>query len=332
MLKSTLIPAACLTLLVAGASAYAASPEKPADYPNRPINIVVAYPPGGGIDLTARTLATQMERITGLQFRVENRPGGGTVVGNTYLAKQAKPDGYTLGLVSNPTMSITIVDQGAPFTKDDIQPIGGITFAPVVWLSNTESKIGKMDFNQIIAYAKAHPGELKVGVIPNGAFDIATRILAKQKGVEFTIVPFQGGKPAAVALLGEHIDLAANYYDEVAQYIDTGKMKALAISDDTPMPQLPGVPTMKDIGVKMAAATWGADRFVGINANVSEEIKTYLADMIEKTLKDEDTRKAFEKVGIVLIPQTAKQEKALYDEAYSAVSEYFAEAHAAAKK
>lgn len=332
MSKLGLSSIACLTLLLfSSGAADAASPGKPADYPNRPISIVVAYPPGGGIDLTARTLATQMERVTGLQFRVENRPGGGTIVGNTYLAKQAKPDGYTLGLVSNPTLSITIVDQGAPFTKDDIQPIGGITFAPVVWLSNTESKIGKMDFKQIVAYAKEHPGELKVGVIPNGAFDIATRIVAKQLGVKFTIVPFQGGKPAAVALLGGHIDIAANYYDEVGQYIDAGNLRALAVSDNAPLPQLPGTPTMKDLGVKMASATWGADRFVGINAKVDPGIKAYLGDLIEKTLKDEETRKAFEKVGIALIQQTAAQEQTLYNDAYDAVNEYFTEARAAAK-
>lgn len=333
MKKLCLSAMTCVAVLLLATDMSGAAPAaKPAGYPDRPIDFVVPYPPGGGVDLTARTLAAQMERVTGFQFRVENRAGGGSVIGNTYVAKQAKPDGYTVGVLANPTMAISVVDKRAPFGKEDLKPIAGITFAPALWLSRTKSKIGGMNFSQIIAYAKKHPGELKVGVIPNGAFDIATRIIEKQLGVQFKIVPFQGGKPAAIALLGGNIDIAANYYDEVAQYIKAGKLKPLAVADNTPAPQLPGTPTMKDLHIKMASGTWGADRFVAVSSYVSNGIGNYLASLIEKTLADKQTKQAFEKVGIELIPQTAAQEQQHYDDAYSAVRDYFASNGQAAAK
>lgn len=318
--------AICGGLALAAGAAQGATVQKPKGYPDRPINFVVPYPPGGGVDLTARTLAAQMERVTGDQFRVENRPGGGAIIGNTYVAKQAKPDGYTVGVLANPTMAIGVVHKHAPFKASDLVPIAGITFAPALWLSNTSSKIAGMDFKQVLAYAKAHPGDVKVGIIPNGAFDIATRIIEAETGAKFTIVPFQGGKPAAVALLGGNIDIAANYYDEVAQYIKAGKMKPLAVADNTPLEQLPNTPTMKDLGIKMASGTWGADRLVAVSAKVPADIRNYLASLIQKTLAEPETKAAFKKVGIDLIPLTAAQEDQRYRAAYAEVKAYFAKA------
>ena len=320
--KSVAATGAAMLFTLAGAMGATAA-EKPANYPTRPINLVVPYPAGGGVDLTARTLAAQLERTTGLQFRVENRAGGGSTIGNAYVAKQARADGYTVGVLANPTMAISVAQGRAPFAKEDLEPIAGVTFAPAIWLSGTKSKIAGKSFQEVIAYAKEHPGELKVGVIPNGAFDIATRIIEKQLGVKFTIVPFQGGKPAAVALLGGNVDIAANYYDEVAQFIDAGQMKLLAVADNTPLSQVPDAPTMKDVGVKIPSGTWGADRLLAVSPNVPTEIKAYLASIIADTLKDEKTREAFEKVGIELIPLSAEDEQQRYVASFEAVSEYF---------
>lgn len=322
-MKRNVLSALAVCGAIAVGCAHAATPQKPNGYPDRPINFVVPYPPGGGVDLTARTLAAQMERVSGDQFRVENRPGGGSIIGNTYVAKQARPDGYTVGVLANPTMVIGVVHKHAPFNTSDLVPIAGITFAPALWLSNTQSKFAGMDFKQIIAFAKAHPGTLKVGVIPNGAFDIATRIIEAETGAKFTIVPFQGGKPAAVALLGGNIDIAANYYDEVAQYIEAGKMKPLAVADNTPLEQLPKTPTMKDLGIRMASGTWGADRLVAVSSRVPADIRDYLASLIQKTLADPQTRVAFKKVGIDLIPLSAAQEAQRYQAAYEEVKAYF---------
>ena len=299
-----------------------AEPSKPVDYPNRPISIVVSYPPGGGMDVTARTLAEQMERLTGFKFLIDNRPGGGAIIGNRYLAKQAQADGYTIGVLANPTLAINILGQAAPYEKADLTPIAGITFEPVVWFVQAKSKFGGMDFKGVIEHAKSHPGEVTVGVIPNAAFEMATRIVEKERGVTFNIVPYQGGKPSLVALLGGQIDISANYYSEVEQHIASGELKALAVADNAPSPKLPGVPTMQDLGITMAPGTWGADRFVAIPKGVSEDKKAYLAFVIARTLADKQTAEAFRKISVDLAPMTMEQQQARYDETYSAVGAF----------
>ena len=326
MKKRAGIIALCLLGSVLASQSAKAEPAKPADFPNRPINLVVSYPAGGGMDITARTLAAQMERVTGYQFRVQNHGGGGGIIGNTYVAKQSKPDGYTVGILANPTLIINILGQGAHFAKNDIEPIAGITFAPVIWVVRAKSKLGNMDFKQIIAYAKKHPDELKAGVIPNASFDMATRIVAKQTGAKFTIVPFQGGKPAVVALLGGNIDMSAIYYSEVDQYVKAGTLKVVAVADNTPVPQAPHAPTMKALNINMASSTWGADRFACVPKGTPKDRKDYLGYLIQKTLADPKTAEAYKKVGIIIAPKTAAQEQKAYDDAYVAVHDFLKEA------
>lgn len=316
------VVSSCLLASAVVAPTVSAQPMRPANYPDRPISFVVSYPAGGGMDVTARTLAAQMERVTGYQFRVEDRGGGGGIIGNTYMATQARPNGYTVGILANPTLFLNILKQGAKFKKDDLEPIAGINFAPVAWFTRTDSKFGKMDFNQLIGYAKKHPGIVKVGVIPNASFDMATRIVEKQKHVKFDIVPFQGGKPSVVALLGGNVDVSAAYYSEVDQYVKAGTLKALAVADNTPAAQMPDAPTMKALHVKMASGTWGADRFAAVPKGTPAAIKNYLAYLIHETLEDRKTQKAFEKVGITVSVKTMPQQQRIYNEGYVAVRDY----------
>ncbi len=320
------VAAGCLLATAFVSQALSADPAKPANYPNRPINFVVAYPVGGGMDITARTLASEMERVTGHQFRVENRGGGGGIIGNTHMAKQTQPDGYTVGILANPTLFMNILNQGASFKKEDFEPIAGIVFEPVIWTTKSDSEFGKMTFKQIIDYAKANPGKVKAGVIPNASFDIATRIVAKETGAKFTIVPFQGGKPAIVALLGGNIDISAIYFSEIVQYVQDGSAKVLAVADNEPLVEDPKVPMMKDVGIKMAAGTWGADRFAAVPKGTPKDIKEYLAHIINKTLADEKTHEAFKKVGIHIGPKTMAEQRKIYEDSYAEVYSYFKEA------
>jgi len=191
------VAAGCLLATAFVSQALSADPAKPANYPNRPINFVVAYPVGGGMDITARTLASEMERVTGHQFRVENRGGGGGIIGNTHMAKQTQPDGYTVGILANPTLFMNILNQGASFKKEDFEPIAGIVFEPVIWTTKSDSEFGKMTFKQIIDYAKAKPREGEGrGSFPNASFDIATRHRRQETGAQVHHRALQGGKPA----------------------------------------------------------------------------------------------------------------------------------------
>lgn len=317
-----------LTLLAASAIPASANqaPPKPANFPDRPINLVVSYPAGGGMDITARTLATQLERVTGYQFRVQDRAGGGNIVGNTYVAREAKPNGYTIGILANPSFFIDILNRGAHFRKDDISPIAGINFAPAMWVTRTNSPMGKLKFKGIIDYARKHPDKLKVGVIPRSSFDFVARIIEREKHVKFTIVPFQGGKPSIVSLLGGNINVSSNYYSEVESYIKSGKLKPVAVANTKREKEMPHTPAMSELGIKIAPNTWGAVRFAAVPKGTPKAIQKYLSYIIVKTLNQKQTQKAFAKVGINVETLNMSQEQKAYNGSYQAVKAYLKQA------
>jgi tripartite-type tricarboxylate transporter receptor subunit TctC len=156
-------------------------------------------------------------------------------------------------------------------------------------------------------------------VIPNASFDMATQVVEKQTGAKFNIVPFQGGKPAVVALLGGNIDMSAVFYSEVDQYVKAGQLKVVAVADNSPVPQAPNAPTMKALGIKMASSTWGADRYACVPKGTPKDRKDFIASLIQKTLADPKTVEAYNKVGIAVAAKTAAQEQKAYDDAYVAV-------------
>jgi len=324
------IPSAVAGLALLSAVALPASasqaPPKPANFPNRPINLVVSYPAGGGMDITARTLAKELERVTGYQFRVQDRAGGGNIVGNTYVARQAKPDGYTIGILANPSFFLDFLNRGAHFNKDDITPIAGINFAPAMWVVRKDSPLGKLGFKGIIKKARKNPGSIKIGVIPKSSFDFVAHIIQNQKNVKFTIVPFQGGKPSVVALLGGNINISSNYYSEVESYIKSGKFKPIAVANTKREKELPDTPAMSELGIDIAPNTWGAVRFAAVPKGTPKKIEKYLSYIIVKTLKQKQTQKAFAKVGINVEALDMAQEQKAYDGSYKAIKGYLKQA------
>ncbi len=294
---------------------------KPTNYPERPIEMVVVYPAGGGMDVTARVLAQESERVLGYQFRVQNRVGGGGITGHTYIAN-ASPDGYTLGVVANPFLLLDFMVREGKFNQNDFDPLVGINFSPVAWVVRTDSPLGKMDFNAVIAEAKKNPGSLKVGVMPNNTFEFVTELVEKAKGVKFAHVPFQGGKPGVTALLGGHIDLTNAFYEEVDQYVRAGTLRVIAVSDNKRFPRLPDAPPMTDLGVPLTGGTWGAARMVVMPKGVSPEIRKYLEAELMKVLNDPATALAFDKVGVVVLPTDSAETRRTFLEAQTALESF----------
>lgn len=311
---------AAAALAVTGAQAQ----TKPADYPQRPIEMVVVYPAGGGVDITARILAQESERILGHQFRVQNRVGGGGITGHTYLAK-APADGYTLGVVANPFLLLDFMMREGQFDQNDFDPLVGINFSPVAWVVRTDSPLGKMDFNGVITEAKKKPGAIKIGVIPNNTFEYVTEFVEKSKGVKFAHVPFQGGKPGVTALLGGHIDLTNAFYEEVEQYVRAGTLRVIAVSDSKRFSKLPDVPAMTEVGVPLAGGTWGAARLIVTPKGTSPEIRKYLEASFLKVLKDPKTVEAYNKVGATVDATDTATTKRVYGEAVNAMQSFLKE-------
>lgn len=315
---------AALLMAAAFASSSAQAQTKPADYPQRPIEMVVVYPAGGGVDITARILAQESERILGHQFRVQNRVGGGGITGHTYLAK-APADGYTLGVIANPFLLLDFMMRDGQFTQNDFDPLVGINFSPVVWVVRTDSPLGKMNFDAVIAEARKKPGAIKVGVIPGNTFEYVTEFVEKSKGVKFAHVPFQGGKPGVTALLGGHIDLTNAFYEEVEQYVRAGSLRVIAVSDNKRFSKLPDAPAMTEVGVPLAGGTWGAARLVVTPKGVSPEIRKYLEASLLKVLKDPATVEAYNKVGATVEATDTATTKRVYAEAFAAMQAFLKE-------
>ena len=311
LLQSGVSLGAALAFRGASAQTVPGGPKAPGNYPVRPIEFVVPFPAGGGVDVTARILAQESERVLHHAFRVQNRVGGAGLIGHTYLAKSAPADGYSVGVVANPFLVIDFLFRNGDFNQDSFSPLTGINYTPVSWVVRSDSALGKLDFKGVIAQAKAKPGEIKIGVLPNTPFEFVTEIVERATGSKLLHVPFQGGGPAVTSLLGGNIDITNAFYDEVEQQVRAGQLKVLAVSNDTRYPVIPDVPTMNELGVPMPHNVWGATRLTLVPPATPEAIKAYLSAAFLEVLRDPTTVEAYKKAGILLSPtDRAETEKA----------------------
>jgi tripartite-type tricarboxylate transporter receptor subunit TctC len=312
--------ACSLALGMAALTASAFAQEKPSDFPRRPISLVVAYPAGGAVDVTARTVADLAEKHSGTQFRVENRVGGAGIVAHTYLAKQAEPDGYTIGVIANPFMFTDVLLRDASFKATDFDPIVTISFDPVVWLVRADSVIGDKSLREIMEYAKTN--KLQVGMNPNSMFLFVSENLAKDQGVEFNFVPFDGGKQGVTALLAGDIDATAAFFSEIEQFVRNGDLRAVAVTGDERHPGLPDTPTFAELGIPMVGQTWGATRFLALPNGVPEDRKSWLAKEFLDTLKTPEAAEAFKAANLRLNPADEATTKASFNQSFEELKKF----------
>lgn len=311
--------------LAAGAlmATQANAQEKPADFPQRPINLVVMYPAGGAVDVTARTFAQLAEEKMGVSIRVENRVGGAGMVGHTSLAKNTEADGYTVGVVANPFLYTDILLKDAPFTIEEFEPINEISFDPVVWVVNAKSDIGSMSFDEIVAHGKET--ELQVGMNPNSVFLFVSEFIERAKDLEFNFIPFDGGKQGVVALLAGDVDATASFYSEIEQYVQSGDLKPVAVTGDNRHPMLPDTPTLSELGVPAGGQAWGATRIFTLPPGVPEDRKAYLESAFLEVLESDEAEAAFMEAGLTLTPAGAEAAQAQYQESFDTLKAFLSE-------
>jgi tripartite-type tricarboxylate transporter receptor subunit TctC len=312
--------AACVAAMMAATPALQAQ-EPPEGYPSRPIDLVVVYPAGGGMDVTARILASEAERVLGHSFRVQNRTGGGGLVGHSWFANEAEADGYNIGILANPNLALDFIVREGDFEASDFLPIAGINFAPVLWTVSTTGPLAGLDFNGVIEKAKAEPGTITISNVTNSPFDFVIDVVEEHTGAKFVKVPFQGGKPGVVSMLGGNVGIASTFYDESEPHIRAGDMKILAAADAERFVGLPDVPTMDELGVPMIPGVWGAKRFVVVPPETPENIRNYLEAAMLKVMNDPEAIKAFEQAGIILSPTGAAAVQKAYNDAITVLTE-----------
>lgn len=243
-----------LQLLTAlGTAAFFGSEAQAADYPRRPIELVVPYAPGGGTDLLARAFADAAKTHLDKAIGVVNRTGGGGAVGLSEIMA-ARPDGYKLGLG---TVELAMLPHMGlvRFQADDFLPVARLNVEPaaVTVKANAPWKTLK----DYMDYAKANPGKVRVGNSGTGAiWHLATEALGDKAGVKFNPIPYEGAAPAITALLGGHIEAVGVSASEVHDQVAAGQMRILGVMADERMAIFPDVPTFKENGIDISMGTW----------------------------------------------------------------------------
>lgn len=232
------------------------SPANAADYPNRPVHIIVGLTAGSGVDIMARMVGQKLADAMGQPFIVENKPGAGSNIG-TRLAAAAEPDGYTIFVSTIANAINATLYKSLPFdVLKDFSPVILAATAPNILIVNPS--VPAKSVAELIAYAKANPGKLTVGSSGVGTAPQMTAALFRQRaGINVVDVPFKGGPEATAALLGGQIDYLIAITSTALPHIKAGRVRALGITSRQRSPLLPDVPTIAESGLPgFEAVTW----------------------------------------------------------------------------
>jgi tripartite-type tricarboxylate transporter receptor subunit TctC len=235
-----------LSVMMAFAAPMAASAQ---DYPTRPIMLVSPFPPGGSVSLVARIVAEKMSETLGQSIVVENRGGAGGTIGARLVAK-SPADGYTLLLGYTGTLAIgpSLYANAGFDPRKDFTPIGRIGTAPTMLVVHPSVPVHSVA--ELIAYAKAHPGEINYGSAGIGTVGhLAGELLATMAGVRLTHVPYKGTGPAITDLLGGHIPMMFTPIPTAHAQAESGLLRALAVSSAQRSGLLPDLPTVAESGL-----------------------------------------------------------------------------------
>jgi tripartite-type tricarboxylate transporter receptor subunit TctC len=259
-------------MLVAGLTVGSAQAQP---YPARTVTVVVPIAAGGAVDTTARIFAEQLQAKLGQPFIVENRTGAGATIGTAYVA-QAAPDGYTLLLMESSAPLAKWLYKNPPFDiLKDFTPIARIVSNPLVLFANP--LLPAKDLKQLIVYAKDNPAALSAGV-SGTSHQLAAAMLNAAAGITITAVPYRGTAPAVNDILSGTIPLLWSTPVGLTQFVEQGKLKALAVSTPSRVKLLPEVPTVAEI----AAPGFQIEAWLGFAgpAGLSDEITSRLAQTI----------------------------------------------------
>ena len=236
--------------------AITASPANAADYPVRPVHIIVGLTAGSGVDIMARMVGQKLADAMGQPFIVENKPGAGSNIG-TRLAAAAEPDGYTIFVSTIANAINATLYKNLPFdVLKDFSPVILAATAPNILIVNPS--VPAKSVAELIAYAKANPGKLTVGSSGVGTAPQMTATLFRERaGIKVVDVPFKGGPEATAALLGGQIDYLVAIASTALPHIKAGRVRALGITSRQRSPLLPDVPTIAESGLPgFEAVTW----------------------------------------------------------------------------
>jgi tripartite-type tricarboxylate transporter receptor subunit TctC len=281
-------------------------------YPDKPITMIVPFPPGGVADTVARPVAEALGRELKQTVVVENRAGAGGALG-IGAAARAAADGYTI-LLSLSSISILpeadkILGRKPAYTLNQFKPIARFTADPTVLVVRADSPWKTLaDF---LKDTKASPGKYNYGSSGNyGTMHVPMEMLKAQAGFRMTHIPYTGAGPAVVALLGGQVDALASGPSTIVQHIQGGRLRALAHWGEQPLAALPGVPSFKQLGLPVRFAQWSA---LFVPAGVPDEVVTKLRAASAKVAADPTVRQVIARAGSPIEYLDAPEFQAYWD-------------------
>ena len=256
-------------------------------YPTKPVRIVVAYAPGGAVDVVARKLAQKLTEQTGQSFFVENKAGGTGTIGTQQVARSA-PDGYTMLAIDNTYSILPYVFKKLPWDHASaLAPITTAVFTPVLVAVGAESP--HQDLAALIAAARAKPEGLTYGKGGQGsAPHFATEAFQQAAGIKLTHVPYKGAGEALLGLMSGQVDLILVSTPSAASQLRAGKIRALAVSGDKRLAALPSIPTFAEAGLPgFGVINWSG---LAAPAGTPPEVLARLHAEVVKALASADMR------------------------------------------
>ncbi len=275
------------------AAAFAAGAQQ--GFPSRPVRLIVPYPPGGNVDITARIIGPTLGEQLGQSIVVDNRGGGGGNVG-AHLVAKAAPDGHTLLMGSSGPLSINpVVVSNLPYDPvKDYAPISRVHVVPLVVLAGPKSGIGSV--KELIERARANPGKLATASAGTGTTNhFGIELFNTMAGVKLLHVPYKGSGPALAEMLGGQVPLMFDQLSASIGYIRDGRLKALAVASARRASVLPGVPTLDESGLR----GYEASTFIGVlaPANTPKPVVARLNAAMRKVMDTAVVREKFLGLG-----------------------------------
>jgi tripartite-type tricarboxylate transporter receptor subunit TctC len=273
---TSLLKIVIASLLLLAVSTHAAPAQ---DYPTKPIRLIIPFPPGGSNDIVGRLIASGVGEKLGKQVVVENRTGASGILA-TELVANSPPDGYTLLMISQAYAS------NPGFHKIRYDPIK--SFTPVAFIGQvpgillTHPSVPANSVKELIAYAKQHPGKLNFAHAGAGSFmHLSAALFLHSSKTDMVLVPFKGGGPAMIDIIGGHTQLAVGSVLASMPHLKSGKLKALGVGSTKRVSALPDLPTIDESGLPgyQAVNWWGIIAPVGTPAPIVEKLHKTISEV-----------------------------------------------------
>ncbi len=282
---------------------FAAAAQADPSYPNKPIRIIVPYGPGGATDIVARVLSENLKETLGQPVVVENRPGGNGIVAIQEVAR-ARPDGYTLLIGNVTTQMINPLIEGSKMPVDPFKvltPVARLVEIPAILVA-TKVNFPPNTVAELVDYAKARPGELNYnssGYLAYSHIDLL--MLQKKTGTKMTLIPLKAGAGGGqIDLMNGDVHVALQNAATVTPIVQSGKLKALAVTSATRLAELPEVPTMQEAGFgDIGTNAWQA---LYAPADTPNDVLEKVHRSVMKALSDEKAQAQFTKLQFTIVP------------------------------